>query len=142
MAKGLPPLPTVEPDPKPQPDPEASRPQDATVLLPIIVHMVNTAPDAMARHLFVDLLDAARRPCIPLPTLRDDGRSSRGTRSAVAYTAVVRCIRLIRSEAPVRAIKDAFNFAHDATFMPTAWVIGSQEEGFTLTFNAHSAAGR
>jgi hypothetical protein len=144
VAKGLPPLPTAAPAPEPDPDREAekSRPQDATVLLPIITHMTRTANDGTARSKFDALADMARHPGLPLPNLRADGKSDRGTRNSVIYHAVVRCMRLIRDEAPARAIKDAFNLAHDATFHPTCFVIGSQETGYTVTFTDPSQAGR
>ena len=125
MAKGLPPLPTDsglpsdhdrrQSPPSPALDPEASRPQDATVLLPIITHMTRTANDGTARTKFDALADMARHPGLPLPTLRADGRSDHGTRNGVIYSAVVRAMRLIRDQAPAKAIKDAFNFAHDCT---------------------------
>jgi hypothetical protein len=143
VAKGLPPLPTAAP-PEPDPDREAekSRPQDATVLLPIITHMVRTANDGTTRTRFDHLSDMARHPALPLPNLRADGRSDHGTRNGVIYSLVVRCMRLIRDQAPARAIKDAFNLAHDATFHPTCFVVGSQETGFTVTFTDPSNAGR
>ena len=144
MAKGLPPLPTAVAAPEPDPDREAerSRPQDCTVLLPIITHMVSTVPDAAARSRFDHLADMARHPGLPLPSLRADGRSDHGTRNGVIYSLVVRCIRLIRDGAPAKAIKDAFNLAHDACFHPTCFVIGSQEQGYTVTFTDPSQAGR
>lgn len=145
MAKGLPPLPTAvaaAPDPDPDQEAEKYRPQNATVLLPIIQHMVNTVRDAAARSRFDALSDMARHPSLPLPTMRADGRADHGTRQAVVYSLVVRAIRLIRDKAPARAIKDAFNLAHDACFHPCCFLIGSQEQGFTVTFTDPSQAGR
>lgn len=144
MAKGLPPLPTAVAAPEPDPDREAerSRPQDCTVLLPIITHIVQTARDGTTRRLFDHLSDMARHPGLPLPSLRADGKSDHGTRNAVIYHAVVRCMKLIRDGAPAKAIKDAFNLAHDATWPTTCFVIGSQEQGYTVTFTDPSQAGR
>jgi hypothetical protein len=135
VAKGLPPLPTAAP-PEPDPDREAekSRPQDCTVLLPIITHMVRTVDDAQARAMFDHLGDMARHPGLPLPNLRADGRSDRGTRNGLIYTAVVRAMRLIRDEAPAKAIKAAMDHAHDCTFLPHVYVTGSQERGFAAAF--------
>jgi hypothetical protein len=142
VAKGLPPLPTAVPTPEPDPQPDEAKPIDATVLLPIITHMTRTANDGTARMKFDALADMARHPGLPLPTLRADGRSDHGTRNGVVYSAVVRAMRLIRDEAPAKAIKDAFNFAHDACFLPGGWVVGEPGLGYTLTFTDPSNAGR
>jgi hypothetical protein len=145
VAKGLPPLPTAvaaAPKPDPEPDYEKCRPQDATVLLPIITHMVRSADDGRARMMFDYLGDMARYPDIPLPTQRADGRAEHGTRQAVIYAAVVRAIRLIRDHAPAKQIKEAFNFAHDATFEPCCFLVGDVEKGFTVQFIDPSTTGR
>lgn len=124
------PLPVL---PMPAPEP-APRPQDATVLLPVITHMVQTVPDAQARKQFDALADMARHPALPLPVIRPDGRADHGTRNAVIYAAVVQAIRLFRSGASAKAIKDIQTFIHDATFLPHIWIVGSQEQGFTIQF--------
>lgn len=126
-------MPKTPPPPVPETPPVRQHP---SVVLPIVLAMVRTTSNPQDRQRFITLLDAANDSSgrLALPLIRSNGRADQGTRTAVIFTAVVEVLRKIRSGATFADVKKALDFAHNATFVQTARVIGSQAEGYTLQF--------